>query len=570
MLDSSNEPIHIIKREINDKSIAYFKTLLSIVDWKHMLNENCRNNAYNEFLRIFFGLYNEAFPNQNIKIKRKSFNSPWMTKGSVKSSKKKQRLYENFLKNRNPGKELNYKQYKTLFEPLKKKSKKNYYSDLTDSHKYNIKKTWNIMKEIIGNKRVTNAPLPNFITVKNREIFDKKEIAETFNGYFVNIGPNLAASIPESKTSFQNYIHCNGPCLSTINLTDLELENAFASLKTNKSSGYDDISANVVKRVSDEIFVILKHISNISLAKGVFPDELKIARVTLIFKKGNNTLVTNYRPISVLPCFSKLLERIMYNRLYKFLLENNILYQKQFGFQNAHSPEHAILQLVNRMTEAFSQGKYTLGIFLDLSKAFDTVNHNILLEKLKAYGIQSENLKWFRSYLSNRKQFILYDDFKTEVKIVKCDVPQGSILGPLLFLIFVNDLSNSAKVLDPVLFADDTNLFCSDNNIMTLFETANQELSKINNWFLANKLSLNVEKTKYILFHKCIDQEDIPLKLPLLKLNSNIIEGENSLKFLGVILNEHLTWKKHIQLIENKFSKNVGVLYKASKLINKL
>ena len=129
------------------------------------------------------------------------------------------------------------------------------------------------------------------------------------------------------------------------------------------------------------------------MANGVFPDELKIARVTRIFKKGNNTLVTNYRPISVLPCFSKLLERIMYNRLYKFLVENNILYEKQFGFQNAHSTEHAILQLVNQITEAFSQGKYTLGIFLNLSKAFDKVNHNILLEKLKAYGIQSENLK---------------------------------------------------------------------------------------------------------------------------------------------------------------------------------
>ena len=256
--------------------------------------------------------------------------------------------------------------------------------------------------------------------------------------------------------------------------------NAFASLKTNKSLGYDDIPADVVKRVSDQIFVILKHIFNISLAKGVFPDKLKIARVTPIFKKGNNTLVTNYRLISVLPCFSKLLERIMYNRLYKFLLENNILYQRQFGFQNAHSTEHAILQLVNQITKAFSQGKYTLGIFLDLSKSFDTVNHNILLEKLNAYGIQSENLKWFRSYLSNRKQFILYNDFKTEVKIVKCSVPQSSTLGPLLFLIFVNDLSNSTKVLDPVLFADDTNLFCSDNNIRILSETANQELNQIN------------------------------------------------------------------------------------------
>ena len=206
MLDSSNEPIHITKRKINDKSIAYFKTLLSIVDWKHVLQENSPNNAYNEFLKIFWGLYNEAFQKQKIKIKRKSFNSPWMTKGLVKSSKKKQRLYEKVLKNRNPEKELNYKQYKILFESLKKKSKKNYYSDLIDSQKY-IKKTWNIRKEIIGNKRVSNVPLPNFITVKNREIFDKKEIAEKFNTYFVNIGPNLAASIPKSKTSFQNYIH---------------------------------------------------------------------------------------------------------------------------------------------------------------------------------------------------------------------------------------------------------------------------------------------------------------------------------------------------------------------------
>ena len=196
----------------------------------------------------------------------------------------------------------------------------------------------------------------------------------------------------------------------------------------------------------------------------------------------------------------------MYNRLYNFLVENNILYQKQFGFQNARTTEHAILQLMNQITEAFSQGKYTLGIFIDLSKAFDTVNHSILLQKLKAYGIQSENLKWFRSYLSNRKQFLSYNDFKTEMKIVKCGVLQGSILGPLLFLIFVNDLNNSTKVLDSVLFEDDANLFCSGNNIRTLFETANQGLSQINDWSLANKLSLNVGKTKYMLFHKPTDQ----------------------------------------------------------------
>ena len=165
------------------------------------------------------------------------------------------------------------------------------------------------------------------------------------------------------------------PCLSTINLTDLELENAFSTLKLNKNPECDDISPDVVKIVSNEIFFILKHIFNIALAKGVFPEKLKIAWVTAIFKAGNNTLVTNYRPISVLPCFSKLLERIMCNRLYKFLVEKNILYQKQSGFQSAHSAEHSIIQLLNRITDAFTQGKYTVRILIDIFKAFDAVTH---------------------------------------------------------------------------------------------------------------------------------------------------------------------------------------------------
>ena len=166
MLNSRNEPIHITKREINDKSIAYFKNLLSIVDWKHMLHENSPNNAYNEFLRIFLGLYNEAFPKQKIKIKRKSFNSPWMTKRLIKSSKKKQRLYEKFFKNRNPEKELNYKQYRTLFESLKKKSKKNYYSGLIDSLKYNIKKRGTLWKKLLETKE---SPMPLFPILSRRK-----------------------------------------------------------------------------------------------------------------------------------------------------------------------------------------------------------------------------------------------------------------------------------------------------------------------------------------------------------------------------------------------------------------
>ena len=161
----------------------------------------------------------------------------------------------------------------------------------------------------------------------------------------------------------------------------------------------------------------------------------------------------------------------MYNRLYTFLCENNILYEKQFGFQTAHSTDHAIIQLVNEISKSFEENKFTLGVFIDLSKAFDTVDHKLLITKLKNYGIRNKNLKWFISYLSNRKQFISYDEQHTDMANITCGVPQGSILGPLLFLIYVNDLYKASKILNPVMFADDTILFFSSYDIKTLFHS---------------------------------------------------------------------------------------------------
>ena len=310
----------------------------------------------------------------------------------------------------------------------------------------------------------------------------------------------------------------------------------------------------------------MKYIFDLSLKNGIFPEKLKIARVTPIFKSGEKALVNNYRPISVLSCFSKILERIMYNRLYSFLVENNILYKKQFGFQKQHSTEHAILQLINQILDSFKLDKFTIGVFIDLSKAFDTVNHSILLKKLSFYGIKNNNLKWFNSYLSNRKQYITTDQGNTDMETITCGVPQGSILGPLLFLIFINDLSQATSILDPIMFADDTNLFYSNENVDTLFETVNKELVNINTWFQANKLSLNANKTKYVFFHK--PKKKVPFNLPTLKINSTEIKREQSLKFLGVIIDESLTWKEHIDILESKISKNIGVLYKASKLLN--
>ena len=313
----------------------------------------------------------------------------------------------------------------------------------------------------------------------------------------------MASSIPHSNKDFKSYLKENEILLSEYDVSEKELEDAFCSLKINKSPGFDDISSNVVKNAYHIIKHPLRYIFNLSIKYGEFPEKLKIARITPVFKSDDVTALNNYRPISVLPCFSKLLERIMYNRLYNFLREHNLLYDKQFGFQASHSTDHAIIELTNQIYNSFNENKFTLGVFIDLSKAFDTVNHDIIITKLKYYGVKNTNIKWFKSYLSSRKQFIAYDQAEqTSMTNIICGVPQSSILGPLLFLIYVNDLYKASTILNPIMFADDTNLFHSHSDIKTLFQIVNKELTNINKWFQANKLSLNAKKTKYTFFHK--------------------------------------------------------------------
>ena len=213
----------------------------------------------------------------------------------------------------------------------------------------------------------------------------------------------------------------------TQTLTFSELETAYFSVNKNKAPGYDDISSNVILNCYNEIKYLLFHIFNKSITTGIFPEALKIAQITPIFKTGDESILTNYRPISVLPVFSKILERIMYNRIYNYLTKHQLLYNKQFGFQSNNSTDHAILHLVDDISNAFDRGEFTLGVFIDLSKAFDTVNHDILLQKLQNYGITDLYHSWFTSYLSNRKQFIRYSDKSTLHAKIKCGVPQGFI-----------------------------------------------------------------------------------------------------------------------------------------------
>ena len=249
-----------------------------------------------------------------------------------------------------------------------------------------------------------------------------------------------------------------------------ELKNAFLSLKINKSPVHYGVSFNVTKKCFGELCEPLKHLFNLSIVKGIFPGHRTIAKVTPIYKADNSSNISNYRPISVLPCFSKMLERIMYNRLQKYLKDQNILYDKQFQFRTGHSTEHAIAEVVDKIYKAFVKNEYTLGVSIDLCKAFNTIDHSILQRKLEFYGITDRNYAWIKSCLSNRLQYIQIDEnSRTEFCVVKCGVLQGSILGPLLFLLYVNDLKNASSVLDPIMFADDTNLFYIHSNIQVIF-----------------------------------------------------------------------------------------------------
>ena len=268
----------------------------------------------------------------------------------------------------------------------------------------------------------------------------------------------------------------------------------------NKSPGHDDIGNMIVKKkVATEISKPLSTIFNCSLKTDVVPEQLKIAKVIPIYKKEDVKVFSTNRPVSVLPCFLKILERLMFNRCMDYIDKKPILNEKEFGFRTNHITYMVIIELIDKLVSAVERNENTLGIFLDLSKAFDTIDHDILLYKLEYCGFKGVVLDWFKSYLKNRKQFVRYQACDSEYKNIKFGVPQGSILGPLLFILHVNDIPSTTSLFEIILFADDTTLLYSHPDIATKINLINKELSEIFNWFKANKLSVNASKTNYMM-----------------------------------------------------------------------
>ena len=556
------QDVFILKRLCSVRNKHAFLDDLNKVDWNAIYRTQDTQEAFSQFHHVLLSLFNKNFPRKKIKIRYYN-KKPWLSEGLKLSIKHKNKLYHKNLKCKTAYNEVMYKTYRNKLKHVLAKAEKDHYANLLEANKSNMKKTWGILKDII-NKNKANKVQSQFKLNDGSITSNKLIISEKFNDLFINIGPTLADKIPKQSKIPESYLGSrieNSILLAPVTLT--EIDDIFKTLRR-CAPGYDELTTDIISLSLPCIKNPLLHIMNQSLLQGVFPNELKVANVIPLYKADDPMKFNNYRPVSLLSILSKIFEKAMYNRLTDFLETQKLLMEKQFGFRKDHSTYMALMLLVDNLIKSLENGEYVLGVFLDFSKAFDTVDHAILLSKLYHYGIRGPALTWFQSYLSGRQQFVTYNGVQSSMKVVKCGVPQGSILGPILFLVYINDLANICRNTLPFLFADDTNLFISGSNLPQIEEMLNQELQEISLWLKVNKLSLNIKKTHYMLFTNkrstkpCISVD----------IDGHSIDAVEYTRFLGIYIDNKLNWKKHIAYISGKVSRGIGIILKARKILN--
>jgi hypothetical protein len=463
-----------------------------------------------------------------------------------------------------------------------------YYSDSIQANKKDPKKLWGLLKEVSTGEVPVNKI--EKITVNGQSITSSVNIANEFNDFFSSVGNTISNSVqPIEKTACDFLVEKpEVPDLDLSGTSQAEIVEIIRSFESKSSSDLDGISTKLLKFIAIEISFPLYHIFNLSLSTGNFPSKLKKSRIVPIFKAGDCENCDNYRPISLLSTLSKILEKIVQKKLVNHLESNNLLYKHQYGFIRGKCTEYNLLHVTNKITEALNDGKYCVGIFLDLKKAFDVCSHQILLQKLeKGFGIRGSALQWFRNYLGGREQVVDVNGSLSQPRDINISVLQGSILGPILFLCYINDLP-SVTNLDTFLFADDTSGLKAGNNLPELIEHCNVELQKMANWFRANKMCVNTSKTKFIVFHtrgKRLDPQqcnlvfnnneigkynDPSLITPLERIcNSNVNPASRTYKLLGIYFDENLMFDQHCRHICNKLSKSLFYLNRAKNFVDK-
>ena len=561
----SKENSHFVyQRRINEQSIQRLNKMLTEQDWHGVFSQGDVNECYGYFLKTVESALNLTCPIERKNIKNRLNIKPWLTKGLINACKKKNAMYKTFLETKLQSDEDKYKKYKNKLTKILRKAEQLYYNEQITNQRNNIKGTWKILNKVIRGSPSTDK-IPEIFINNNSEISDKKEIANGFNNFFVNVGPNLAREIKNpSNISVEDYMEqqSNRNTMFLDPVSNEEIIEVVKSMGNKTSVDCHDISMSLIKHIVVALAEPITHICNLSFETGVFPEMMKVAKVVPLFKSGEKNVFTNYRPVALLPQFSKILEKLFNNRLEKFLNKNQILSNTQYGFRENMSTSLALMELIEDITQSLDERKHTIGVFIDLKKAFDTIDHKILLKKLYYYGLRGKSNEWIKSYLESRKQYVKLQNCESDCMNVVCGVPQGSILGPKLFILYINDMCNVSNLLKFILFADDTNIFCSGKDLQKLSNLITQELYKLTDWFAANKLSLNVSKTNFMIFSNAKKVEELQVKI-----NNTAITRVNATKFLGVFIDEKLNWKEHIKFVKAKLSKSMFMLNRAKHVL---
>ena len=485
--------------------------------------------------------------------------NPWMSSALLVSRKRKDKLAK--IKTRNPSliNVNKFKSYNSVYRSLIRKAKFNYYHEKFQEFSNDMKKTWKIINSIIATKKSSH-DIPSTFYDGNMSYTGTKDIAEGFNEFFVNVGPSLAEVIPNTDVNYESYL--SDPISETFifaNVTPAIVLNTLSRLKSKNSSGADNISTLLLKYIMPVIIMPITHLFNLSFKTGYIPLSYKCAKIIPVYKSGDKDKFTNYRPISILPAFSKLLEKMAALQMFKYINKFNILYEHQYGFRPKHDTNQPLLHFLDRIYKGLNKptSEFTLAIFLDLKKAFDTCDHQILLRKMENYGFRGISNFWFKNYLSDRSQYVNIQNVNSTKQDIKCGVPQGSVLGPLLFLLYINDLPTATEFFTS-LFADDTGFLLSSPNLEEIFLKANTELSKAATWFQANKLSLNVSKTKFIVFRNnkmVLDEQICKLKIgneDIERIGNNCTD--KYYKFVGIRMDEFLSWEHQTNHVSSKIA----------------
>ena len=551
-----------------------FLSDLQNIDWDMHLRiaENDANFSMNKFLHIINSILDRYAPlktQSNSKRKKLFHRKPWITNGIIKSITIRDKYHKKYINSKNVGqKEIlgnHFRRYRNKIVQLTKISKTNYYKNYFLENKHNLRKTWQGIKSIILTKN-KNHNAPDCLNIDNKASFNLQDITESFNSYFSSIAQSIEAKIIPTNVHYQQYLTTPNP--NSIFLTPVsgtEVSDVINSFSVYRSTGPSSIDTKILKTINNIVSDHFAKIINISFSTGVFPDLLKEALISPIHKSGSKLDPKNYRPISLLSNLSKIFEKVIYKRLISFFDNHNSLYESQYGFRSKHSLNHALIQITEKIRKCIDDKQFACGVFIDLQKAFDTVNHNILLYKLSYYGIRGLPLSLLQSYLQDRSQKTNINGISSSSRIITHGVPQGSILGPLLFLIYINDLHKSIIHSETHLFADDTNLLYTNKSVKKLNQHMNHDLKSLQIWLRANKISLNAKKTQLIIFRS----PKIHIKKHLnFRICGQKLQPTTHLKYLGIILDEHLNWKAHINTLSSKLSRSIGLLSKIRHFVS--